>query len=58
MIIEALPSYVYDEKASSESLLQGDVLKVDGQFRTHFEQFYPEIEFHVEGWSSFEVSIS
>lgn len=42
-IVEAIPAYVYQRKTSKASLLQGDILKVDGQFRAYFEEFYPKI---------------
>ncbi|MFI4937906.1 MAG: hypothetical protein ACHQJ6_05290 [Candidatus Berkiellales bacterium] len=37
-----VPPYVYDE-IKGHSLFQGDILKVDGQFRDSFRKFYPAI---------------
>lgn len=43
---ETIPDYVYRDKisVSDASLLQGDVLKVCGQFRDFFTEFYPAIK--------------
>ena len=41
----SIPPYVYQEKISQSSLLQGDILKVDGQFGAYFEEFYPKIAY-------------
>jgi len=38
-----VPPYVYRNPANEHSLLQGDVLKVEGQFRQNFIEFYPAI---------------
>ena len=43
MIRITVPPYVYQESSAHHSLLQGDILKVDGQFRSYFDKFYPEI---------------
>lgn len=40
-----IPAYVYREAVEGNSLLQGDVLKVQGQFNNYFKQFYPEVSF-------------
>lgn len=40
---DPVPDYVYREKISENSLSQGDILKVDGQFRRYFMEFYPAI---------------
>lgn len=42
---EAIPTYVYRDKHSENSLLQGDILKVDGRFRDYFKEFYPAIDY-------------
>lgn len=39
-----IPAYVYQTNSSELSLLQGDILKVDGQFRDRFNEFYPGIK--------------
>lgn len=46
--IATIPPYVYRKTANERSLLQGDVLKVEGQFRQHFINFYPAIN-HPDG---------
>jgi hypothetical protein len=38
-----IPNYIYDTDTSDSSLSQGDILKVDGQFRDRFKEFYPGI---------------
>ena len=40
---QAVPPYVYEEH-SDPSLAQGDILKVDGEFRQLFKKFYPSID--------------
>lgn len=40
--VESIPHYVY-QKIVSRGLLQGDILKVDGEFREYFKAFYPAI---------------
>lgn len=44
---EEIPPYIYATDASP-SLLQGDILKVDGKFRENFNKYYPAIK-HNEG---------
>ena len=39
-----IPPYVYEDRSSESSLLQGDILKIDGQFRQYFDEFYPAIQ--------------
>lgn len=39
-----IPHYVYRDHITETSLLQGDILKVDGDFREHFKSFYPAIK--------------
>lgn len=41
--VETIPEYVYREKTAESSLLQGDILKVEGQFHDYFKEFYPAI---------------
>lgn len=43
-----IPAYTYRDQASENSLLQGDILKVEGQFRQYFMKFYPAIN-HPDG---------
>jgi hypothetical protein len=38
-----LPAYVYKDSTTECSLYQGDILKVDGEFRKLFKEFYPSI---------------
>ncbi|MBS0351516.1 MAG: hypothetical protein JSR33_10100 [Proteobacteria bacterium] len=42
---KSIPTYIYGEGIQENSLLQGDVLKVQGQFSNFFKQFYPEVSF-------------
>ena len=42
-MIETIPPYVYQPQTSELSLLQGDILRVEGQFRKYFTEFYPAI---------------
>lgn len=39
-----VPDYVYQYENQNASLLQGDILKVDGEFRDRFKEFYPAIK--------------
>ena len=39
-----IPPYIYEDRSAEPSLLQGDILKVDGQFREYFDEFYPAIK--------------
>lgn len=39
-----IPPYVYSDRIAENSLLQGDILKVDGNFRQRFKEFYPAIK--------------
>ncbi|ARH01028.1 hypothetical protein [Legionella micdadei] len=39
-----IPPYVYEDRSSESSLLQGDILKINGQFRQYFDEFYPAIQ--------------
>ncbi|MGT3156564.1 hypothetical protein ACVSNX_14285 [Legionella pneumophila] len=42
--IDTIPDYVYENNFSDLSLSQGDILKVDGEFRDRFIEFYPGIK--------------
>jgi uncharacterized membrane protein len=42
--VTTIPDYVYQNDSPNSSLLQGDILKVDGEFRTCFKEFYPAIK--------------
>ena len=44
MIDVTIPPYIYEDHSSESSLLQGDILKVDGQFLKYFDEFYPAIQ--------------
>lgn len=44
MIEETIPPYIYKDHSTESSLLQGDILKVDGQFGKYFDEFYPAIQ--------------
>ena len=39
-----IPPYIYEDRSTEPSLLQGDILKVDGKFREYFDEFYPAIK--------------
>lgn len=39
-----IPDYIYQNDNTDSSLLQGDILKVDGEFRDRFKEFYPAIK--------------
>jgi len=43
---DSLPPYVYRNEITEASLLQGDILKVEGEFKTYFKEFYPAINHH------------
>jgi len=43
-VTSTIPTYVYQNDVSSSSLLQGDILKIDGEFRERFDEFYPGIK--------------
>lgn len=43
-MIENIPPYVYQLHITERSLLQGDILKVEGQFLKYFTEFYPAID--------------
>lgn len=45
---DSLPPYVYRDKITENSLLQGDILKVGGEFKAYFKEFYPAINHHDE----------
>lgn len=45
MIETAVPPYIYPKELVQDSLLQGDILKVDGQFHAYFQEFYPKVEY-------------
>lgn len=45
---DAIPEYVYQDHSAEKSLLQGDILKVEGSFRNYFKEFYPAIN-HPDG---------
>ena len=42
--VTTIPPYIYEDHFSESSLLQGDILKVDGQFQKYFDDFYPAIQ--------------
>ncbi len=45
----AIPGYIYREESTTEqSLVQGDILKVEGQFKKHFLDFYPKLDIPIE----------
>jgi hypothetical protein len=44
VIEETIPPYIYKDYSTESSLLQGDILKVDGQFAKYFNEFYPAIQ--------------
>ncbi len=41
----AIPQYVYQDHSTGQSLLQGDILKVEGSFLEYFKKFYPAINY-------------
>jgi hypothetical protein len=47
MIEIAVPPYIYSKELAQpqDSLLQGDILKVGGQFNAYFQEFYPKVEY-------------
>ncbi len=55
--ITPIPPYVYRDTVTEVSLLQGDILTVDKQFRDYFTKFYPEIK-HPEGEIKYVMVLS
>lgn len=52
-----IPPYVYHDHTSEQSLAQGDILRVAGQFRRWFIEFYPAIE-HPEDASKYVMVLT
>lgn len=52
-----IPPYIYENRDSEKSLLQGDILGVSDKFRQHFTEFYPGIK-HPEGENKYVMVLT
>src|SRR3954470_16205387 len=52
-----MPGYVYDDPDDPNSLIQGDLIQVDGNFKKLFTEYYPAIK-HPDHQKSYALVLS